>query len=128
MEDWIVAWIVIGIIAVCIIITIALAQVINKSDWKSRYQKKVESTQILSTPQQNPMSSPIDCSENSQQTLPYPSQNTAFPPVGFESIQPTAQNGIIDSNQSVFDPSCSKSFFPSQISTNSENIINKTRL
>lgn len=130
MEDWEIALIVLGIIALCIIITSVLAHYVNKSNWKSRYHKKIQTTQIVS--------SLSHASENveisSQQNLPYPPQDTVFPPVGFQNTQQQPTNGSV---QSVLDPSTTQSFHPPPqavqngligFTFNSEESMIKTRL
>lgn len=55
-EDWVIALIVLGIIAACIIITALLAYAVNNSTWKSRQQEKLDKTRVITAEQQNPTS------------------------------------------------------------------------
>lgn len=56
MEEWVVALIVLGILTICILISVVLAHIVNKSKWKSRMQKKKNAVHTITTerqPQEN---------------------------------------------------------------------------
>lgn len=58
-QDWVMALTVLGIAAICIVISIILANVVNKSAWKAHYEKKAEA--------RNPQNSTCNGAQNSPQ-------------------------------------------------------------
>ncbi len=96
MEEWVIALITLAVVAICIILSIILVQMVQKFNWKPDYRRKLEDSRAsFSLPQPRYSQANVQITEDQQAHLQQ---------ISIQTIHETPQNGSVEESTQTTSP------------------------